>query len=52
VDNRDRQAQHDSVRRCCQFACLLLSVLVAGVLAPVRSVSSADSDLDRRVDAI
>src|SRR6202050_5448750 len=52
VDNRDRQAQHDLMRRSCQLACLLLSVLVAGVLAPVRSGSSADSDLDHRVDAI
>src|SRR6202050_4204191 len=52
VDNRDRQAQHDLMRRSCQLACLLLSVLVAGVLAPVRSGSSADSDVDRRVDAI
>ena len=52
MDNRDRQAQHDLMRRSCQLACLLLSVLVAGVLAPVRSGSSADSDLDHRVDAI
>src|SRR6202041_3248934 len=52
VDNRDRQAQYDLIRHSRQLACLLLSVLVAGVLAPVRSGSSADSDVDRRVDAI
>jgi beta-glucosidase len=52
VDTRYRQAQRDLVRRSCQLACLLLAVLASGIRAPVRSGSSAESDLDRRVDAI
>ena len=50
--DRHRKALRHMVKRGCQVVCLLLVVLLTGARAPVRSGSSAESDIDRRVDAI
>jgi beta-glucosidase len=51
MDDGHREAWQRIVKRGCQFVCLLAAVLLAGIQA-VRSRSSAESDIDRRVDAI
>lgn len=52
MDNGSRKARPKIVTRSRRVVCLLLAMLLAGIQAPVRSASSAESDIDRRVDAI
>ena len=52
MDDRLRSAQRHILKRAPKVACLLLLLMLAGIETPVRSGSSAQSDDDRRVDAI
>jgi len=51
MDDAHRRARRNIVKRGYQVVCLLAAVLLAGMQA-VRSGSSAESDIDRRVNAI
>jgi beta-glucosidase len=51
MDDGRGKAQRNNVRRGCQIVCMLAAVLSSGIQA-VRSGSSAESDIDRRADAI
>src|ERR1700688_1702473 len=52
MDNGSRKARPKIVTRSRHVVYLLLAMSLAGIQAPVRSASSAESDIDRRVDAI
>jgi beta-glucosidase len=52
MDDRSRKVQRGVLKRGRQVACLLLLVLLGGMQASVQSGSSAESDADRRVEAI
>jgi beta-glucosidase len=51
MDDRNCPAPRNFMRRGFQLVCLLAAVLLAGMQA-LRSGSPAESDIDRRVDAI
>ena len=52
VVDRHRKALRRLLKRGCQVICLLMVLLLTGAQAPVRSGSSAESDIDHRVEAI
>ena len=52
MDDRSRTVQHRTLKLGRRVACLMLLVLLGGVQAPAQSRSSAQSDTDRRVEAI